>query len=68
MVSGLEEAQKWARTAPALVEELKRKEDLIKAGFVGTKANQFDRQAVAGKEKEIVIVLPKEAYRYEEEK
>jgi hypothetical protein len=68
MVTGPEEQQEWARTAPAFVEELKRKEDLIKAGFVGTNANQFDRQAVAGKEKEIVIVLPKEAYHYEEEK
>lgn len=68
MVTGPEEQQKWARNAPAFVEELKRKEELIKAGFVGTNANQFDRQAVAGKEKQVVIVLPKEAYHYEEEK
>lgn len=68
MVTGPEEERNWARTAPAFVEELKRKEDLIKAGFIGTKTNQFDRQAIAGKEKEIVIVLPKEAYHYEEEK
>jgi hypothetical protein len=68
MVTGSEEKQKWARTAPAFVEELKRKEDLIKAGFVGTKSNQFDRQAVDEKEKQIVIVLPKEAYHYEDEK
>jgi hypothetical protein len=54
------------RPAPEFIEELKRREELINAGFVGSKPRTADQES--SKEKEIVIVLPKEAFRYEEDK
>jgi hypothetical protein len=54
------------RPAPEFIEELKRREELMNAGFVGNKPRGADQEA--SKEKEIVIVLPKEAFRYEEDK
>jgi hypothetical protein len=49
---------------PRFLEELRHKEELIKAGFVENR-----RQPDLGaNEKEVVIVLPKEAFRYEEDK
>lgn len=52
--------------APKFIDELKRREELIKAGFVGSKPKDVDH--LGRREKEIVIVLPKEAYTSEEEK
>ncbi len=54
------------RPAPEFIEELKRREELINAGFVQSKPRIVDQEAM--KEKEVVIVLPKEAFRYEEDK
>ena len=54
------------RPAPEFIEELKRREELMNAGFVGSKPRNGDPEQ--SKEKEIVIVLPKEAFRYEEDK
>jgi hypothetical protein len=54
------------RPAPEFIEELKRREELMNAGFVGNKPRTTDQES--SKEKEIVIVLPKEAFRYEEDK
>jgi hypothetical protein len=49
---------------PQFLEELRHKEELINAGFVENR-----RQPDQGtNEKEVVIVLPKEAFRYEEDK
>jgi hypothetical protein len=54
------------RPAPEFIEELKRREELMNAGFVGNKPRTADLES--SKEKEIVIVLPKEAFHYEEDK
>ncbi len=54
------------RPAPEFIEELKRREELINAGFVQSKPRVVDQESM--KEKEVVIVLPKEAFRYEEDK
>jgi len=54
------------RPAPEFIEELKRREELINAGFVGSKPQVVDPDTM--KEKEVVIELPKEAFRYEEDK
>ncbi len=54
------------RPAPEFIEELKRREELINAGFVETKQRTAEQEN--SKDKEIVIVLPKEAFRYEEDK
>jgi hypothetical protein len=54
------------RPAPEFIEELKRREELINAGFVGSKPRTADQES--SKEKEIVIVLPKEAFHYEDDK
>jgi hypothetical protein len=54
------------RPAPEFIEELKRREELINAGFVGNRPRNPEQES--SKEKEIVIVLPKEAFRYEDDK
>jgi hypothetical protein len=54
------------RPAPEFIEELKRREELINAGFVENRLRTPEQES--SKEKEIVIVLPKEAFRYEEDK
>ena len=54
------------RPAPEFIEELRRREELMNAGFVGSNPRIIDQQSM--KEKEVVIVLPKEAFRYEEDK
>lgn len=54
------------RPAPQFIEELRHKEELLKAGFVGSKVPHVDQEAM--REKEVVIVLPKEAFRYDEDK
>lgn len=51
---------------PGFIESLKRQDELTKAGFVKVKA--LDAADIDKREKEIVIVLPKEAYTSEEEK
>jgi hypothetical protein len=56
------------KPAPEFIDELRRKEELINAGYIGEKRRELDREEVRQKEKEIVIVLPKEAYRYEDDK
>jgi hypothetical protein len=53
------------RPEPPFIEELKRREELMNAGFVANQPRAFSQD---GKEKEVVIVLPKEAFRYEEDK
>jgi hypothetical protein len=50
---------------PDFIHKLKRREELMKAGFVDPRSREVE--PAEGKEREIVIVLPKEAYRYEEE-
>lgn len=55
-----------SRPEPPFIEELKRKEELLKAGFVTNQTRVAPREQT--KEKEVVIVLPKEAFRYEEDK
>jgi hypothetical protein len=55
-----------SRPLPQFLEELKRREELLKAGFVSSRFPDPDVQSM--KEKEVVIVLPKEAFRYEEDK
>jgi hypothetical protein len=50
---------------PEFVDQLKRREELIQAGFSSIKAGE--RDYIDKREKEIVIVLPKEAYTSEEE-
>jgi hypothetical protein len=54
------------RPEPPFIEELKRKEELLKAGFVESKPRTSNQEPM--KEKEVVIVLPKEAFRYEDDK
>jgi hypothetical protein len=54
------------RPDPRFIEELRRKEELINAGFFSSKPQVVD--AATMKEKEIVIVLPKEAFRIEDDK
>ncbi len=54
------------RQQPVFLEELKRREELINAGFVGSKSRVVDPSSM--KDKEVVIVLPKEAFRYEDDK
>jgi len=54
------------RPAPGFIEELKRREELLNAGFVETKPRVVDPDSIKGKE--VVIVLPKEAFRYEDDK
>lgn len=58
--------QTSATAPPEFLEELKRREEMMKAGIVETRPREMDR--MKQREKEIVIVLPKEAYRIEEEK
>jgi hypothetical protein len=48
------------------IEELKRREEQLEAGFVGNRPLHLESESM--KEKEVVIVLPKDAYRYEEDK
>jgi hypothetical protein len=50
------------KPAPDFINELRRREELMNAGFIGGKRHELDREEVKQKEKEIVIVLPKEAY------
>jgi hypothetical protein len=54
------------RQAPEFVEQLKRREEMIEAGLVSVNAGKSD--PINKREKEIVIVLPKEAYTSEEDK
>ena len=54
------------RPDPEFIEELRRREELMNAGFVGSNPRVIDQESM--KEKEVVIVLPKEAFRYEEDK
>ncbi|MBN1566557.1 MAG: hypothetical protein JXA73_01840 [Acidobacteria bacterium] len=54
------------RPNPEFIEELRRREELLNAGFVGNNPRVVDRESM--KEKEVVIVLPKEAFRYEDDK
>ena len=54
------------RPEPPFIEELKRREEQLKAGFVGNRSPHIDPKSM--KEKEVVIVLPKDAYRYEDDK
>ena len=54
------------RPAPDFIEELRRREEFLNAGFVGSKPRVVDQESM--KEKEVVIVLPKEAFRYEDDK
>lgn len=54
------------RPDPEFIEELRRREELLNAGFVGNNPRVVDKESM--KEKEVVIVLPKEAFRYEEDK
>ena len=56
------------KPAPDFIDELRRKEEFLNAGFVGEKRREIDLGQVRQKEKDIVIVLPKDAYRYEEDK
>jgi hypothetical protein len=53
------------KQTPEFIHKLKQREELMKAGFVGATSREVER--TNGKEREVVIVLPKEAYRYEEE-
>ena len=63
-----EPAPQAPKPAPEFIDELRRKEELLNAGFVGEKRREINLGQVRQKEKDIVIVLPKEAYRYEEDK
>jgi hypothetical protein len=54
------------RPEPSFIEDLKRSEELLKAGFVANQSRTAHPEMM--KEKEVVIVLPKEAFRYEEDK
>lgn len=54
------------RPDPEFIEELRRREELMNAGFVSSNPRVIDQQSM--KEKEVVIVLPKEAFRYEDDK
>lgn len=54
------------RQAPEFVEQLKRREEMIEAGFVSVNAGESDH--INKREKEVVIILPKEAYTSEEDK
>ena len=54
------------RPAPGFIDELRRREELMNAGFVGSKPRVADQESM--KDKEVVIVLPKEAFRYEDDK
>jgi hypothetical protein len=56
---GVPRVQAEPKAAPEFLADLRRKEERINAGFVDVKPRDT--------EKEIVIVLPKEAYRYEDE-
>jgi hypothetical protein len=54
------------RPEPPFIEELKRREEQLEAGFVASRTSHIEQESM--KEKEVVIVLPKDAYRYEEDK
>jgi hypothetical protein len=54
------------RPEPEFIGELRRREELLNAGFVGNKPRIPDQESM--REKEVVIVLPKEAFRFEDDK
>jgi len=54
------------RPDPGFIEALKRREELINAGYVSGKSRTMNQDSM--KEKEVVIVLPKEAFRVEDDK
>jgi hypothetical protein len=54
------------RPDPQFIEELRRREELLNAGYVGNNSRVADKESM--KDKEVVIVLPKEAFHYEEDK
>lgn len=54
------------RPDPEFIEALKRREELINAGYVAGKSRITAAESM--KEKEVVIVLPKEAFRVEDDK
>ena len=47
------------------IEQLKRREELLNAGFVASQPRAVNQETM---EKDVVIVLPKEAFRYEADK
>jgi hypothetical protein len=50
------------------LDELRRREESMKAGFAARKKSEIDLEEVRQREKEIVVVLPKDAHKYEEDK
>jgi hypothetical protein len=54
------------RPDPGFIEGLKRREELLKAGFIVSKPPIAD--PISTKRQEVVIVLPKEAFRIEDDK
>jgi hypothetical protein len=60
------QADNGNRPDPRFIEKLRRKEELINAGFFASKPQVIDPASM--KEKEVVIVLPKEAFRIEDDK
>jgi len=59
-------AEPKIKHVPEFIEKLKRQEELVKAGFATVKHS--DDVTINKREKETVIVLPKDAYTSEEEK
>ncbi len=56
------ESDRTPKPAPEFIDELRRREELMNAGFIGNKKRSIDSDKVGQREKEIVIVLPKDAY------
>ncbi len=56
------ESERTPKPAPEFIDELRRREELMNAGFIGDKRRSIDRDKVGQREKEIVIVLPKDDY------
>jgi hypothetical protein len=50
------------------LDELRRREESMKAGFAARKKNEIDLEEVRQREKEIVVVLPKDTHKHEEDK
>jgi hypothetical protein len=64
-VSADPEKRPTSRT-PEFIDELRRREELMQGGFIRVDERRPTHAEM--KDKEVVIVLPKEAYRYEEDK
>lgn len=56
------------KAAPEFIDELRKREESMKSEFAAAKKREIDREEIRQKEKEIVVVLPENSHKYEEDK